>query len=664
MAVLSTSYNVESGVKTTLKETISPTTTTGIKLNYALTITSGVLLFDEGTDREEFISFGGASVSSGVTTLSDVTRDLSLTANTFSGSGTGSQHSGGACTVKLTNYHALYNLKANTDRANTFSAAQTISGTNKLYLNDSDSYIYDNGTDLVFKSTAQAERTLSQLASLSGSNDKIKITSSDTTEGYANSKLNFNDGLVATVTSPAGNEGLQIDLDLATDSGLEISAGKVQVKVKSSGGIVRDSNGLSFDQTGNYTLTGTWDFSSASLSGGFTESLTLGENVTAGQSIAIHGDGMVWKAQSDVLNDCFTLIGVAQESGSAAASKKISTLGSSIPISGMTATNGRLWTGQSNTTSNTSVAVYDVNRSSQSFTPTTGQTRVDQIDLSLTKVGSPTGSYSCAIYATDGSGLPTGAALATATLATSAMATGLNRFTGFGLTVTPGTKYAIGLFNASADAGNHYTWAYQNTDVYATGNRGSSTDGGSSWAASSTHDMYFTVYYNAVAGSDIYLTDTVGTMSLVPGTYFQRVGRAISASKMIGMVGSPSLYATYTWSSSASDVTVDTEISIGFRPRSVIAIASIGSWYSVGFWSHGIAVGTSYGFGISGGSSGSNTVANDGYLAYGASAAGAVSDYTRLFVQSVGADTITIRREMNDDIANAPGGTVRLLIFG
>lgn len=664
MAVLSTSYNVESGVKTTLKETISPTATTGIKLNYALTITSGVLLFDEGTDREEFISFGGASVSNGITTLSDVTRGLSLTANTFSGTGTGSQHSGGACVVKLTNYHALYNLKANTDRANTFTASQTISGTNKIFLNDSDSYIYDNGTDIVLKSSAQAERTLSQLASLSGSNDKTKISATDTTEGYLNSKLSFADGLVATITSPAGNEGLQIDLDLATDPGLEISGGKLRVKIKSSGGIIRDSNGLSFDQTGNYTLTGTWDFSGASLNGSFTESITLGENVTAGQSIAIHGDGMAWLAQSDVLNDCFTFIGTADASGSAAATGVINTFGPAVPISGQTATSGRLWTGQSNTTSNTSVAVYDVNRTAQTFIPTTGQTRIDEIDLSLTKVGSPTGSYSCAIYATDGSGLPTGAALATRTLTVASMATGLNRFTGFNLTVTPGTKYAVALFNASATITDHYTWSLQNTDVYASGNRANSTDGGSSWSASSTNDMYFIIYYNAVAGSDIYLTDTAGTLSLVPGTYFQRAGRAISASKMIGMPSPASIYATYTWSASSTDITVDTTISLGFRPKAVVAYAVIGVWASMGFWHHGLTGGVGFGTAIVTGASTYTRDAATNCFLEGRSSAAAVNDYTRLKVQSVGADSITIRREMNDDAADAPGGTVHLMIFG
>lgn len=127
MAVLTTSYEVESGFYTTLKNSISKTQTTGIIINVVPTITKGVLNFDANNTREEWVGFGSITDNGdGTATLGDVTRGLPLTGETFTGSSTRSfPHSGGVCKVTLVDYHALFNLKANKDRANTFTADNT-----------------------------------------------------------------------------------------------------------------------------------------------------------------------------------------------------------------------------------------------------------------------------------------------------------------------------------------------------------------------------------------------------------------------------------------------------------------------------------------------------------------------------------------------------------
>jgi len=46
---------------------------------------------------------------------------------------------------------------------------------------------------LKFKDGNNTEKTLTQLASLSGSNDKVKISATDTTEAFLDSKITAGD---------------------------------------------------------------------------------------------------------------------------------------------------------------------------------------------------------------------------------------------------------------------------------------------------------------------------------------------------------------------------------------------------------------------------------------------------------------------------------------
>lgn len=657
MAVLSTSYDVESGVKTTFKTGISSSATSGLILRRALVITQGVLLINRGASTQEWISFGGTSVAGSETTLTDVVRGLVLSGNSYTGSATRAYAHGSAETVELIDYHILLNLKANIDRTNTWTADQLFNSTVKLTFGNSNNWIrFDGVSDIEFKSSAQAARTLSQLASASGSNDKIKVTSNDTTEAYLDTKITAGSGLVRTVTNPGANEGYTLDINLeASTPTLQISSDQLGLKMKSGYGLKVDASGVYVDGSELTGLPAT-DITYAQL---------IGETSTANDVIFINGDGYAKKAQSDVLTDHFSFMGVLKQSGVLDETKNIAVVGVPVTINSLSASldSAKTFDGVTQSTSSTNVAVYGVNRYAQTVTIPTGQTNIKNYIANLTKNGTPAGTYSCAVYATSG-GVPTGAALGTATLGVASMASGDNTFVfSSPVAVTAGTVYAIAIFNAGATVTDNYAWNYSVANPYSGGQWCSSVDSGSTWAGNASNDFRFKIQYKGLPSTDVYLGDTAGTPAIVPGTYFKKIGKLLSATKLLMSESAPSIYATYTWSASSVDTTVDTEISLGFRPRALIAIAHIGVGDSIGFWHHGLSGGVFWGHNYSNGST-ETQPQGAGYIAQGSSSGGAVNDYTRLLVQATSADSITIRRDMNDDAADAPGGTIYLMILG
>ncbi len=136
-AALSTSYDVENAPQMFLSETITPTQTSGIKLaspqingsNYTFATTTGGVLRIRSIFFREDISYTSASVSSttNIVTLSGVTRNICPQyGRAYVSCGNGRQWAKGSI-VEL-NYDArLINLKANTDRANKWTASGAIS---------------------------------------------------------------------------------------------------------------------------------------------------------------------------------------------------------------------------------------------------------------------------------------------------------------------------------------------------------------------------------------------------------------------------------------------------------------------------------------------------------------------------------------------------------
>jgi len=649
MAVLSTSYDVESGVRTTLKNTISPTTVIGIQINYSLTITSGVLLFDPGTPQEEYISFGGGIVAGGITTLQDPVRNLTRILNDFSGTGTGFQHSGGSCVVELTNYHALYNLKANKDRANTFSAPQTIGGTNKLFLNDANSWIFDDGTDIQFRSSVQSQVSLSTLAAAAGVDEKVKISVTDTTSGYLTAKLTGGDGIALTIVNPGANEQIDIDLDIAANSGLQIVGGQLSLQLGS--GIIISGGAITVDTTTLTNITAT----------DIGQAMTYGESITAPVPVSLKGNGRVFKSNATDIDLTSTFIGIGKQNGVNGDSKNVAVMGPIVTISALNVNQGRYWPGETNPTSNSAAAVTGNAWKGQTYIPQPGQTNVAKISLQLTKNNSPAGNYLVKIFAVDGSNLPTGAALGTSTVAASALATGFNDFEfASAVTVVPGTTYAIVLNHSTNDAVNNYSWNYNNVSVYANGNGVTSSNGGGSWSSEPTNDYVFEVYFKSVSGEKVFLQDTAGTLGLIPGTNHQEVGIAITTTQMALNPQIPSTYVDLNFTATAT-ATVDADIELGFRPRLVLAGLSFlgGNQGGLGFSLVGDPGVTLYNRNFLDENGGSNyTGANFGFhlLSYNSDTQNALGNtgYSiNIDIQDSGPDFITIRRAIT--INGAPG---------
>lgn len=139
MAAITTSYDVKSGDSTTLAVNITPTQTSGIIFavvpingGEAWKSTSGVVEIREeldGTTKVEWMSFNGITTNADNTVTLDssgVSRNIPRDGSTLTGTGTGLRFTK-AASVKLVDFHYLLNQKADVDRANTWTGAQTIS---------------------------------------------------------------------------------------------------------------------------------------------------------------------------------------------------------------------------------------------------------------------------------------------------------------------------------------------------------------------------------------------------------------------------------------------------------------------------------------------------------------------------------------------------------
>lgn len=133
---LSTSYDVFNVPDMFLNAGITESATTGIYLaapvrngaKVTYPTTSGGLLKFEQNGREELVAYNSATVdaTTKVITLAGVTRNVCFNlATAFTSCGNGKIFTKGA-SVRLVNAAQLFNLKANIDRANTFTARNAI----------------------------------------------------------------------------------------------------------------------------------------------------------------------------------------------------------------------------------------------------------------------------------------------------------------------------------------------------------------------------------------------------------------------------------------------------------------------------------------------------------------------------------------------------------
>ena len=141
------------------------------------------------------------------------------------------------------------------------------------------------------------------------------------------------------------------------------------------------------------------------------------------------------------------------------------------------------------------VWIYGAVWHGQTFTPSINH-KVTSVKLLLGRTGSP-GTLTVSIRATDGSGHPTGGDLCSGTyngngvIGTPNVAW-IEIFLGSGAQLSAGTKYAIVARCTSGDYSNRLEWQRDHTaPTYSGGCRESSTNSGSSWSSSTTHDNHF-----------------------------------------------------------------------------------------------------------------------------------------------------------------------------
>lgn len=181
-----------------------------------------------------------------------------------------------------------------------------------------------------------------------------------------------------------------------------------------------------------------------------------------------------------------------------------------IPASTLTDNYDTTVTNTDSTTWNT------VNIRGQTFTASASYT-LSSIDIRARRYGNP-GNVTLNIKAVDGASKPTGAAIATATIASSLVPTaeGWVNFNVSDVALTSGTKYWFGIYAASGDSENNYI-DFRSTSAagYANGALTNSSTSGSTWNIATTHDAPFRTYNDTLVETDA----TVSTLATNTGTY-------------------------------------------------------------------------------------------------------------------------------------------------
>lgn len=236
-----TKYQRQDLYETTLAQDVdSSSTSISVVTAPSFTLSSGS--FYIGIDSDNSTKYEVCEVTGVSGTTLTVVRGI----DTYEGeSASGQAHSAGAKVVISNHWIAFdhikdaVNSKLDQDGGNTSTAFD-------LDLSGSNFRIRKDGNDMKFTDDNQAEITLSSLASLSGVNDKVKISSNDTTEDYLINKIVGGDGIATpTEVNDGSDEDLSLAIDLATNPGLEFSSGQLQAKAGT--GITVTSGGINVD---------------------------------------------------------------------------------------------------------------------------------------------------------------------------------------------------------------------------------------------------------------------------------------------------------------------------------------------------------------------------------------------------------------------------------
>lgn len=208
------------------------------------------------TSEVEFVGVETATQSGSTITTGTVNRYLPANGSSLTSQGNGITFPAGSV-VELV-WHAFSAEKvAYKDVANTFTENVTLDTTKELRFNSSATAIWKDASNLLsFKDAANGTKTLTQLAAASGADEKAKISSNDTTQGYLNGKLVAGAGITLTENNDGSSETLSViasntvatghtGLSSVTSGGLLVGAGTSNMTVIGPGtsGQVPTSNG-------------------------------------------------------------------------------------------------------------------------------------------------------------------------------------------------------------------------------------------------------------------------------------------------------------------------------------------------------------------------------------------------------------------------------------
>lgn len=149
-----------------------------------------------------------------VTAVSGTTLTITRSQPLFKGaSSTAYAHAGGAKVVISDNWNYFEDIKdaVNAKLDSTQDSAnfdQTVTATSWR--------IREDGGAMKLTDDFQSEVTLSTLAAASGADEKLKVSNADTTAGYLSGKVVATNGVKESITSPAGDERFQIEIDTTT----------------------------------------------------------------------------------------------------------------------------------------------------------------------------------------------------------------------------------------------------------------------------------------------------------------------------------------------------------------------------------------------------------------------------------------------------------------
>ncbi|MDM7999798.1 MAG: hypothetical protein QUS33_07340 [Dehalococcoidia bacterium] len=149
--------------------------------------------------------------------------------------------------------------------------------------------------------------------------------------------------------------------------------------------------------------------------------------------------------------------------------------------------------------SNSAAYVYGNNQLCQTFTPAQSH-YFEYAGLYLYKLGLPDYTITISLYNTDENHQPTGSALCSTTFAASSITLPKPSYSTFalyefrftsGCNLSQGTEYALVLSANGGDPANCVATRIYTKNYYYAGQRGSSTDGGTTWTMLPTQDMTF-----------------------------------------------------------------------------------------------------------------------------------------------------------------------------